>query len=973
MKRGKSMNQAYELKKKEFLEELNGVGYILEHKKTKARVVVVSNEDENKVFQIGFRTPPTDDTGVPHILEHSVLCGSKKFPLKDPFVELVKGSLNTFLNAMTYPDKTVYPIASCNDKDFHNLMHVYLDAVFYPNIYENEKIMQQEGWHYSIENPEDDIVYNGVVYNEMKGVFSSPEQQLMRVIQKSLLPDTPYGFESGGDPEYIPDLTQEAFLTFHKTYYHPSNSYIYLYGNMDVEENLAFIDEEYLSKFDYLYVDSEIGDQKAFESIRRVEEKYSISENEETENKTYLAYNAIIGNSLDKELYLAFQILDYVLLGAPGAPVKEALIKKGIGVDVFSSYDNGIKQPVYSIVAQNANPEQEKEFIETIETALKVAVDNGIDRRALEAALTNYEFKYKEGNFGRFPKGLIYGLNMYDSWLYDDDKPFIHVKTNETFAILREKLDTDYFENLVSKYLLSNTHKTIVVLKPEKGLNAKLESETKEKLAAFKADVSDKEVEQLVEMTKALKKYQEEPTKKEDLEKIPLLSIDDIGKEGKKLYNTELDLAGVKAVHHPIFTNGISYITLSFDVTNLPVRLMPYASMLTGIFRYVNTEHYTYNELSNEINISTGGIGCNYHVMPKADEKRTLIAMWDVKTKCFYDKISDAFRLIQEIMFTSDLEDRVRLKEIIAKIHTQLKMGFSSAGHKTAAGRALSYVSEGCLYKEVIEGITFFEFLDDLYKNFEEKAEELIAGLKEAREAIFTKENMMISITDDQDTKEVFEKEIESFVQRLYPTKEMKYDPLTVKVLNEGFATASKVQYVATAGNFIDAGYQYHGALKVLQVMFSYDYLWENIRVKGGAYGCMCSFARNGDGYFVSYRDPKLMETYDIYKKAKDYVASFDADDRTMTKYIIGAISNMDVPMEPSAKGEFSFGAYLAGVTEEMLQKERNQVLSCTQETIRSLEPIVEAVANQGLICAIGNEDKMKEAKESFYEVKHVF
>lgn len=967
------MNQAYELKKKESLEELNGIGYILEHKKTKARVVVVSNEDENKVFQIGFRTPPTDDTGVPHILEHSVLCGSKKFPLKDPFVELVKGSLNTFLNAMTYPDKTVYPIASCNDKDFHNLMHVYLDAVFYPNIYQNEKIMQQEGWHYSIENPEDDIVYNGVVYNEMKGVFSSPEQQLMRIIQKSLLPDTPYGFESGGDPEYIPDLTQEDFINFHKTYYHPSNSYIYLYGNMDVEENLKFIDEEYLSKFDYLSVDSEICKQQPFVQTKRVEEAYSISENEETENKTYLAYNAIVGDSLDRELYLAFQILDYVLLGVPGAPVKEALIKKGIGADVFSSYDNGIKQPVYSIVAQNANLEQEAEFVETIENALEEAVEKGIDKRALEAALTNYEFKYKEGNFGRFPKGLIYGLNMYDSWLYDDEKPFIHVKTNETFEILREKLNTDYFESLVSDYLLTNTHKTIVVLKPEKGLNTRLEAKTKEKLDALKKGLSNEEVQKLVDKTRALKAYQEEPTKKEDLEKIPLLSIDDIGKEAKKLYNTEMELAGLKAVHHNIFTNGISYITLAFQVNNLPVALIPYASMLTGIFRYVNTEHYTYNELANEINISTGGIGCNYHIMPAADEKGTLIAAWDVKTKCFYDKIADAFRLMKEIIFTSDLEDKERLKEIVAKIHTQLKMEFSSAGHKTAAGRALSYVSEGCLYKEIMEGITFFEFLDDLYKNYDEKADAFIIGLKEAKEVIFTKENLIVSITDDQDMKSIFEEELAAFKEQLYPAKETKYEPLVPEVLNEGFATASQVQYVATAGNFKDAGCQYHGALKVLQVMFSYDYLWENIRVKGGAYGCMCSFSRNGDGYFVSYRDPKLMETYDIYKNARNYVASFDADNRTMTKYIIGAISNMDVPMEPSAKGEFSFGAYLAGITEEMLQKERDEVLSCTQETIRGLEPIVAAVANQGLICAIGNEDKMKEAKENFYEVKHVF
>jgi len=967
------INQAYELKKKEFLEELNGTGYILEHKKTKARVVVVSNEDENKVFNIGFRTPPKDDTGVPHITEHSVLCGSKKFPLKDPFVELVKGSLNTFLNAMTYSDKTVYPVASCNDKDFRNLMHVYLDAVFYPNIYQNEKILQQEGWHYELEDPEGEITYNGVVYNEMKGVFSSPEQQLMRIIQKSLLPDTPYGFESGGDPASVPNLTQEDFVRFHSTYYHPSNSYIYLYGNMDMEDTLAFIDEEYLSSFDYLNVDSEIELQQPFTQIQRVEESYSISEKEDEKDKTYLAYNAVIGNSLDRELYLAFQILEYVLVGAPGAPLKEALIKSGIGADVFSSYDNGIQQPVFSIVAQNANPDQEEAFAAIIERVLRENVENGIDKRALEAALTNFEFKYKEGDFGRFPKGLIHGLNMFDSWLYDDEKPFIHIQTNQTFELLKDRLKTDYFEQLVKKYLLDNRHKTIVVLKPEKGLNAKQEAIVKEKLAAYKASLSQEEIQQIVDTTKALKKYQEEPTRKEDLEKIPLLSLDDIEKKAKKLYNRELTAAGVPMVHHDIFTNGISYITLAFKVDHLPARLIPYASILTAVYRYVNTEHYSYNELSNEININTGGISCNYRVMPTADEKRTLIPVWEVKTKCFYDKIPDAFSLINEIFFTSDLEDKERLKEIIAKVHTQLKMGFSSAGHKTAAMRALSYVSEGCRYKECMEGITFFEFLDDIYQHYEEKADTLIAGMKEAQKSIFQKEHLIISVTDDQDAERVFEDVTAEFVKHLYEETEGIWEGLDTEIRNEGFATASQVQYVATAGNFIDAGLAYHGALKVLQVMFSYDYLWENIRVKGGAYGCMCSFARNGDGYFVSYRDPNLMETYEIYQKAREYVAGFDADDRTMLKYIIGAVSSMDVPLEPSAKGEFSFAAYLTGLTEEEIQKERDQVLSCTQDVIRSLEPIVAAVANQGIICAIGNEDRINANSESFQEVRHVF
>ena len=967
------MNQAYTCKTKVWLEELNGTGYILEHNKTKARVVVISNEDENKVFQIGFRTPPKDDTGVPHILEHSVLCGSKKFPLKDPFVELVKGSLNTFLNAMTYPDKTVYPVASCNDKDFQNLIHVYLDAVFYPNIYENEKIMQQEGWHYSINDPEDDIVYNGVVYNEMKGVFSSPDQQLARIIQSSLLPDTPYGCESGGDPASIPELTQEEFVKFHSTYYHPSNSYIYLYGNMDMEEKLAFIDEEYLSHYEYLKVDSEIAKQEPFAQMQRVEDAYSISENEDEKEKTYLSYNVCMGSSLDSQLCLAFTILNYVLIGEPGAPLKEALIKKGIGADISSSFDDGIQQLVFSIIAQNAEPEQEAEFIATIEDTLKDIVAKGINKKSLEAAITSYEFKHKEADFGRFPKGLIYGLNMYDSWLYDDDKPFIHIQTNEIFKKLRELLDTDYYETLIVEHLLENTHKSIVVLKPEKGLNSRMEEADKKKLAEFKASLSEEEILKLVENTKALKKYQEEPTPKEDLEKIPLLSIDDIKKEAAKLYIEPMEIHGVESVHHPIFTNGISYIKLVFRVNDLPVRMIPYASLLTAILRDVNTKNYSYNELSSEINIQTGGIGITYSIGPDVNDPDVLHPTWGIKTKCFYNKVPEAFRLMKEILFTSDLRDKSRLKEIIAKTHTQLKMSFGSGGHKTAAMRALSYVSEGTLYKEHMEGITFFEFLDDIYKNFDEKADELIAGLEEAKETILVKDNLIVSITDDQDMEAVYGEEIQSFKELLGEKKAPGYEGLPVEVRNEGFATASQVQYVASAGNFRNAGLSYNGALKVLKVMFSYDYLWENIRVKGGAYGCMCSFSMNGDGYLVSYRDPKLMETYEVYKNAPNYVKNFDADDRTMTKYIIGAISDMDTPMEPSAKGAYSFACYLSGMTEERLQEDRDQVLGCTQETIRSLEPIVAEIVNQGMICAVGNEDKIKEAKDSFGEVRHVF
>ncbi len=664
----------YRVIREENITEMNGIGYLLEHSTTKAKVFVISNNDDNKVFNIGFRTPPADDTGVPHILEHSVLCGSKNFPAKDPFIELAKGSLNTFLNAMTYPDKTVYPIASCNDQDFRNLMHVYLDAVFYPNIYEREEILKQEGWHYELENEDGELTYNGVVYNEMKGAFSSPEQQLMRTIQKSLLKDTPYGYESGGDPEYITDLTYEGFLDFHRKYYHPSNSYIYLYGDMNVEDELTFIHDNYLSNFDHLEIDSHINMQDAPEQPMEFEEYYSLSDAEDLENNTYLSYNSVIGTSLDKETYLAFQIIDYVLIDVPGAPIKEALVKANIGDDIFSSYENSILQPIYSIVSKGANNGDKDRFINVIRDTLSKLVKEGINKRSIEASINHFEFKYKEANYGRYPKGLMYGLQAFDSWLYDGNEPYMHIVANQTFEFLRSQIDTDYFEQLIKKYLLDNNHRSIVVVRPEKGLNARLEQQDKEKLAAHKNSLSKEEVNAIIQSDTQLKEYQSIPSTKEELEKIPLLKLEDIGKKARKLNNHIGDISGVTTVSHNIFTNGIGYMKLSFDIKDMPWELVPYLSLATAVFRYVDTEKFSYNDLSNEINIETGGVGFITQVLNASSDKGGYIPTFEINTKALYNKMHTALNLIEEILFTSKLDDYDRLKEIISEIKSQLKM-----------------------------------------------------------------------------------------------------------------------------------------------------------------------------------------------------------------------------------------------------------------------------------------------------------
>ena len=556
---------AYEVIEQKTLNDLKSEGALLEHKKSGARILLISNDDDNKVFDIAFRTPTTDSTGVPHIMEHTVLCGSEKFPAKDPFVELVKGSLNTFLNAMTYPDKTVYPVASCNEKDFQNLMDVYMDAVLHPNIYKHEEIFRQEGWSYELEDKDAELTYNGVVYNEMKGAFSSPDGVLDRAILNSLFPDTTYANESGGDPEFIPDLTYEQYLNFHRKYYHPSNSYIYLYGDMDMTEKLEWLDRAYLSAYDAQEVDSEIQLQAPFDEMRDITMEYSIASSESEEDNTYLAYNKVVGTSLDEKLYLAFQILDYALLSAPGAPLKKALVDAGIGKDVSGSYDNGIYQPIFSIIAKNANAVQKQDFIKVIEGTLQNIVENGIDKKALEAGINYHEFRFREADFGGYPKGLMYGLQIYDSWLYDETKPFIHVEALHTFEFLKEQVSTGYFEGLIQSYLLDNSHGSVITVVPDKGRTARMDAQLRQKLQKYKESLSDAEVQQLIEKTALLKGYQDEPSPQEDLEKIPMLTREDISRDIAPIYNEEMALSGVPVIYHEIETNGIGCLDLMIN------------------------------------------------------------------------------------------------------------------------------------------------------------------------------------------------------------------------------------------------------------------------------------------------------------------------------------------------------------------------------------------------------------------------
>ena len=965
---------AYEVLQTEDLSDLKSKGTLLKHKKSGARVLLMENDDENKVFTIGFRTPPSDSTGVPHIMEHSVLCGSKEFPVKDPFVELVKGSLNTFLNAMTYPDKTVYPVASCNDKDFQNLMHVYMDAVFYPNIYQHDKTFRQEGWSYKLDDPEGELTISGVVYNEMKGAFSSPEGVLDRVVLNSLFPDNAYSVESGGDPEVIPELTYEQFLDFHRKYYHPSNSYIYLYGDMDMEEKLRWLDEKYLSDFENEPVDSEIHLQKPFTEMKEVVQEYSIASEESEEDNTYLSYNKVIGTTLDEKLYLAFEILDYALLSAPGAPLKKALLDAGVGKDISGSYDNGVCQPIFSVISKNANVEQKEEFVRVIEDTLKDIVKNGINKKALRAGINYHEFRFREADFGNYPRGLMYGLQLFDSWLYDETKPFIHMQAIPTFEFLKEQVETGYFEELIQKYLLDNTHGSIVIIKPERGRTARMDKELADKLQAYKDSLSKEEIDALVKATKELEEYQEEESAPEDLAKIPVLGREDISREIAPIYNKELETGGVKLVHHEVETNGIGYTALLFDLSGIPEEKLPYISILQSVLGIINTKNYEYSELFNEINVHTGGIGTSlelYTDVTKVKEKE-FCATFEIKGKALYPKMDVLFSMMREILMESDLGDEKRLKEILAMLKSRLQMSFLSSGHTTAALRSLSYTSPMAKFKDDTDGIGYYEVVKELEENFEEKKAELIANLRQIAQQIFRKDNLIISYTSSADGLAPMEEAFAKIADTLHTEEKEVETPCEIHCVkrNEGFKTSSKVQYVARTGDFIDRGVEYTGALQILKVILSYDYLWQNVRVKGGAYGCMSSFNRIGEGYLVSYRDPNLEKTMEIYEGVVDYLKNFNVDDRDMNKFIIGTISNIDRPMNPAAKGSRSMNLYMNHVSAEMIREERNQILDAQQADIRALADVLQALLDAHELCVIGSEEKIEEQKEMFLEIK---
>ena len=962
------MNKNYKIVKEQELKDINSKGTLLFHNKTGARILLLENDDENKMFCIGFRTPPKDDTGVPHIIEHSVLCGSKKYPVKEPFVELMKSSLNTFLNAITFSDKTIYPVASCNDKDFQNLVDVYLDAVFYPNILTNEKIFKQEGWHYELTNKDEDITLNGVVYNEMKGTFSSADTLTEREAMNLLFPDTTYGFESGGSPDAIPTLTYENFKKFYRSYYHPSNSYIVLYGNFDKEEKLAYLDEEYLSKFDKIDPNSEIYEQKPLKEARIKEVFYPITKGQGLDKKTYLSYCVAFPKGLNQIDSNGMDVLARVLVGANGSPIERALLEANVGEVITGRFESGTLQPIFTVKAKNAEYQDKEKFTKTIEDCLKKLVKEGLDKKALEASLNILEFKTREADYGGMSKGLIYAIGALETWLYDDNDPFSPFDFTKIFSTLRENIKTDYYEKLIEKYLINTTHKGVVITRPSETLQEEKEQKIKEELQEFKKGLTDQEIERIITETKELKAYQAEADKKEDLDKIPLLKKEDLSYDIRPLKNKEYAVKGVKVVEHDYSTNKIAYFDILFNVKNVGTENVPYLSLLISLLGSVNTSKYSYLELEQETNIHTGGITYRFETLSK---EHNYLANMIVGGCCLYDKIDKALELINETIFTSEFDNKERFKEVLSILISTYTNNLARSGHGAAVSRATSYFDEGTKFAQLVNGIDNYCFIKDIYDNFDEKYEETVKKVNELRDIIFAKDNIMVSATFDNEGSEPFKKAITKFIDA-FKDESPKYNvEIKLEKKNEGFKAPYDVNYCAIAGDYSESGLPFKGSFNVLQNILSAGYLWKNVRVLGGAYGCMCSFGRETIS-FVSYRDPKIKETYDVYKGVIDFLDNFKADSEEMIKLIIGAVGSFDYPISPNRQGYRSFVSYLLGYTNEYLVNTKREIIDCTEEDIRNLKPYFEEVFKQNYVCTIGNAQKVEDNKELFKEVKNL-
>ncbi len=955
----------FELIREESIDEIDAQALLYRHLKSGATLLFIRVDDENKVFGISFRTPPSDSTGVAHIMEHSVLGGSEKYPLKEPFVQLIKGSLKTFLNALTYPDRTVYPVASQNTQDLYNLMEVYLDAVLHPLI--TPEHLMQEGWHYELINPEDPLSRKGVVYNEMKGAYSSPDSLLYRYSQQELFPDNAYGFDSGGDPAAIPDLTYEEFTDFHITYYHPANALIFCYGDDPVEDRLAIIDAA-LAGFDHAEVDGLVQLQEPLQKPRTVVRQYDADEAEDATKRGMVNVNWLLPESNDETLIMGLSLLSHVLVGTQAGPLRKRLIDSGLGEEVTGGGLSALlRQMTFAIGLKGIAPDDAAEVESLILETLDVLADSGFDEEMVEASLNTIEFSLRENNTGSFPRGLGLMMNAVRGWLYMDDimaSLRYEAPLNEVRTLLAN--EPHYLQQLIRQYLLNNTHRVTVVMEPEAGLNRRREEEERRKLAAIRDAMSEETLAEVVVETSRLRALQAQQDTPEKLALLPTLHLSDLEKESKTIPIEQSEAQGSRILMHDLFTNGILYLDLGFDMHQAPEELLPFVKLFGQCLTQIGTETEDFVQLSQRVGRLTGGIHATPYVAAKRDDEQGVAQLF-VRGKATIARTGDLLDILRDMLLTVKLDNRERFKQMVMRAKANIESSLIPSGHSVVDGRLRASYNVAGWASEQMNGVDYLLTLRKLVDEIDNDWASVLAKLEEVRTLLINRNALVCNVTVDADTWRELRPDVEHFLADL-PDKDVTLQAWPVPSIseNEGILLPAQVNYVGKGANLYALGYALDGSISVISNYLRTSFLWDTVRVQGGAYGAMVRFNRqSGVLTFLSYRDPNLLDTLAAYDHTAEFLRSESLSADELEKSVIGAVGTLDAYQLPDAKGFTSMVRELLGVTDEERQQYRSQVLDTSLADVRAFADVLDAVAAQGRVSVLGGEDAVRASAET--------
>lgn len=959
------MSKAFNLVREENIPELNSIAKLYVHKRTGARLLSIINDDENKVFSINFRTTPRDSTGVPHILEHSVLNGSEKYPVKEPFVELLKGSLATFVNAFTFPDKTCYPVASQNIQDFYNLIDVYMDAVLHPLI--SEQTLMQEGWHYEINDPGEPLTYKGVVFNEMKGAYSSPDGVLETRVIESLFPKHIYGVDSGGDPRHIPDLTYENFKGFWEMYYHPSNAFIYFYGNDDPEKRLRLM-EAYLKPYKKKKVKSVVPLAKPFKRAKKVEAAYDAGDDKDIDKKHYLVVNWKLPDTSDPVLNFSLRILGHILIGTPASPLKKALLDSGLGEDLAGiGMETELRHFIFSSGLKGTRKRHARKIEKLIFDTLEALVRGGIDPDMVAASMNTLEFRLRENNTGAYPVGIALMRRVLTTWTHDED-PFKLLAFEGPLNEIKQRLagNPRYFEGLIQVHLLDNVHRTTLRLKPDPELGKRFDEEEKARLAKIRQSLNESQLAELVENTRKLKLRQETPDSAEALESLPVLKLADLEKKNKSIPLEVFESENTKVLYHDLFTNGIVYLDLGFDLHALPKELVPLTEIFARALLETGTDKEDYVKLSQRIGKNTGGIH-GTAISATAFGSRENVAKLFLRGKATMAQSGELLNILKDILLTANLDNRERIKQIVLEEKAGLESSLVPSGHIYVNQRLRAQFGEAGWSKDQMSGIGYLFALRELATDIDKKWKSVLKKLEAMREALINRSVLLCNVTVDAANWTMFQPQLQSFLSAL-PAKDVKIAPFGIQPEHrkEGLTIPAQVNYVGKGANLYDLGYEYDGSAEVIVGYLRMAYLWEKIRVQGGAYGAFSVFDdASGVFTFLSYRDPNISATIDSYDKAAAFLKALDSSrlsDNELTKAIIAAIGDLDAYQLPDAKGYTSMMRYLTNRTEDLRQKIRDEVLSTNGEDFIAFGEILEKVAQSNAVAVLGSQNAVESA-----------